>query len=87
MLVNKKTLAIIAAILGIIFIIAAIVYFITPAQSLPSFFPGHEAGLTKTHFKHGIGSLFLGLACFAFAWFQSGKKKNKIETTPPAQTQ
>src|SRR5205085_12667757 len=42
----------------------------------PSFFPGHEAGLTKYHYKHGIGALLLGLGCFAFAWFQSGKKSD-----------
>lgn len=84
---NKKVLAGVAAILGVLFIISAVIYFITPAESLPSFFPGHEMGLTKTHFKHGIGSLFLGLACFAFAWFQSGKKKNKVETTTPTETQ
>ena len=65
---------IVGGILGVVFIILAVVYFITPAQSLPGFLPGHEAGVMTKHIKHGIGSLVLGLACFAFAWFQSGKK-------------
>jgi hypothetical protein len=34
--------------------------------------PGFDASMTKTHFKHGIGAVVLGLAAFAFAWFQSG---------------
>ncbi|MGI8419512.1 MAG: hypothetical protein ACR2LN_02600 [Candidatus Levyibacteriota bacterium] len=63
-------------IIGLLLVIVAIVYFMTPASSLPSFFPGHQAGLSTHHYKHGIGSLFLGLACFAFAWFQSGKKSS-----------
>jgi hypothetical protein len=25
--------------------------------------------------KHGIASFLVGLACFAFAWFNSGPKK------------
>lgn len=86
---NKKLLAIIAVILGIIFLIAAVIYFITPAKSLPLFLPGYDAGITKTHFKHGLGALILALAAFAFAWFQSGgqRNKNKTDTTPPATTQ
>jgi hypothetical protein len=84
---NKKILAVVAGILGIIFIVIAVIYFITPAKSLPAFFPGHDVMVTKTHFKHGIGAFFLGLACFAFAWFQSGKKKNNSDNNPPAQTQ
>jgi hypothetical protein len=28
---------------------------------LPSFFPGHEAGATKVHVKHGIASGVAGL--------------------------
>lgn len=71
---NKKTLMAVGIVLGIIFVILAIIYFITPAASLPSFLPGHQAGLMTKHTKHGIGAFILGLACFAFAWFQSGKK-------------
>jgi len=69
-----KPMVLLAGIIGLLLIIAAIVYFITPANSLPGFFPGHDATLTKAHFKHGIGAFLLGLGCFAFAWFQSGKK-------------
>ena len=84
---NKKILVTLASILGLLFIVIAVIYFITPAKSLPTFFPGHDVTITKTHFKHGIGVFFLGLACFAFAWFQSGKKKNTTDNMPPTQTQ
>ena len=44
------------------------------AGSLPHFLPGFEAGATNIHFKHGLASLLLALASFAYAWFQSGKR-------------
>lgn len=65
-----------AVILGIILIVIGIVYFVEPAGSLPSFFPGHEAGSSHHHVKHGIAAILVGLACFAFAWFNSGPKKS-----------
>jgi hypothetical protein len=71
---NPRVLAIAAAIAGVILIVIAFVYFLEPAKSLPSFFPGHQAGSTHHHAKHGIAALALGLACFAFAWFQTGPR-------------
>ncbi len=72
-----KLLAWLAILLGIIFVIVGIIYFITPAHSLPSFFPGFDASTAKTHLKHGIGAIGLALACFAFAWFNTGKKSSQ----------
>jgi len=61
--------------LGILLIVVAIVYFVDSAGALPSFFPGHQAGSTHHHAKHGIAALVLGLGCFVFAWFQSGPSR------------
>ena len=61
---------------GIILIVIALVYWAEPAKSLPSFFPGHAAGSNHHHVKHGIAAFLLGLACFAFAWFRSGPKRD-----------
>ncbi len=68
---------ILAWILGLALLVVAVIYFITPASSLPSFFPGYQVGMEKTHLKHGVASLFLSLAVFAFAWFQGGKKSGQ----------
>ena len=59
---------------GAALIVIAIVYWAEPASSLPSFFPGHQAGSGHHHIKHGIASFFVGLAALVFAWFQTGKK-------------
>jgi Na+/H+ antiporter NhaD/arsenite permease-like protein len=75
---NLRRLVVPAVILGILLIVVAVIYFVEPQHSLPSFFPGHssasdpEAG--HHHTKHGIAALVVALACFAFAWFQTGPK-------------
>jgi uncharacterized membrane protein HdeD (DUF308 family) len=76
---NRKLLATLAVVLGIALIVVAVVYWAEPARSLPWFFPGHEAGSNHHHVKHGIASLLVGLACFAFAWFNTGPKKSAAE--------
>ena len=69
---NRRLLAIVAIVIGIALIAVAVVYFAEPAKSLPSFFPGHQAGSAHHHTKHGSASLLVGLACLAFAWFNTG---------------
>jgi uncharacterized membrane protein HdeD (DUF308 family) len=64
-----------AILAGVVLIVIAVVYFAEPASSLPSFFPGHEAGSSHHHTKHGLLAFILGLGCFVFAWFQSGPSK------------
>jgi uncharacterized membrane protein HdeD (DUF308 family) len=64
-----------AILAGIVLIVIAVIYFAEPAGSLPSFFPGHDAGSSHHHTKHGLLALVLGLGCFIFAWFQSGPSR------------
>jgi uncharacterized membrane protein HdeD (DUF308 family) len=83
---NLRKLMIPAVVLGIVLIVVAVIYFADPAKSLPSFFPGHvsassaEAG--HHHTKHGIAAVVVALACFAFAWFQTGPKARAAGTQP-----
>ncbi len=73
---NDRLVAAVAVIVGIVLIVIAAVYFAEPAKSLPSFFPGHQAGSAHHHVKHGIASLCVGLAFFVLAWFRSGPKRS-----------
>jgi hypothetical protein len=73
---NQRALVGLAVIVGILLVVVAIVYWAEPAKSLPSFFPGHSPTSTTHHVKHGIAALAVGLAAFAFAWFQSGSKQS-----------
>ena len=69
---RNRALAIVAVVVGILLIVGAVIYWVEPAHSLPSFFPGHESGSNHHHVKHGIAALVVGLGCFVFAWFQTG---------------
>jgi hypothetical protein len=69
---NRRALALAAVVVGIALIVIAIVYWIEPAKSLPSFFPGHQAGSNHHHVKHGIAAFLVGLAALVYAWFQTG---------------
>ena len=69
---KRRNLIVPAVLLGLVFLAIAVIYFVEPASSLPSFFPGHEAGSSHHHTKHGIAALVVAAACFIFAWFQSG---------------
>jgi hypothetical protein len=80
---HRKLLVVLALILGTALIVVAIIYWVEPAGSLPSFFPGHEAGSSHHHTKHGIAAFLVGLACFAFAWFNSGPKKKGATARAP----
>jgi len=69
---KRRNLIAPAIALGVLFLVIAIVYWVDSAGSLPSFFPGHEAGSGHHHVKHGIAALIVAVGCFVFAWFQSG---------------
>jgi hypothetical protein len=51
--------------LGVVLLVVAAVYFLMPADQLPGFFPGHEAGVTHIHAKHGIVAGVAGLVLLA----------------------
>ena len=70
----KKTLTWAAVILGVACLLAAFVYWLTPANALPSFMPGYDPALAAHHIKHGIAALVVSLGLLAYAWFASAKK-------------
>jgi hypothetical protein len=74
---KNRALIVPAALLGLALIAVAIVYWAEPAKSLPSFFPGQQAGSSHHHFKHGIAAFLVGLAILAFAWFQTGSPSRR----------
>jgi hypothetical protein len=79
---NKKTSLIVPAVVaGVVFLAIAVLYWVDTAHALPSFFPGHESAPTgHHHVKHGIAAFVVALACFVFAWFQTGPKSSTPAT-------
>jgi hypothetical protein len=71
-LTKNRKLIVPAVLLGVALLVVAGLYVAEPARSLPSFFPGHEAGSAHHHVKHGIAALVCALGAFVIAWFQTG---------------
>jgi hypothetical protein len=78
---RNRQLALLAVVVAVVLIAIAVIYWVEPARSLPSFFPGHKAGSDHHHVKHGFAAFIVALALLAFAWFQSGPQR---EPTAPA---
>ena len=72
---QSRIATILLIIAGAALVALAIYYIVTPAGSLPSFFPGHLAGSVHRHLKHGLLAAVVGVCCFLGAWVLSGKKE------------
>jgi drug/metabolite transporter (DMT)-like permease len=59
----------IITLLGVALLIVAGVYFLLPADQLPAFLPGHEAGVTHVHAKHGIVAAIAGIVLIGTGWY------------------
>jgi hypothetical protein len=59
----------ICVILGIALLVVAGMYFLMPADALPAFFPGHETGLARMRYKHGMVSGATGVVLLVTSWF------------------
>ena len=70
----KKSFAKIASIIGALFVILALIYWLVPGKSLPHFIPGYGKSLDVTHPKRAIASLVVAIIFFIVAWFKRGKK-------------
>jgi hypothetical protein len=55
--------------LGVVLLVIAAVYFLVPADQLPGFFPGHEAGVARVHMKHGVVAGVAGIVLIAAGMF------------------
>ena len=62
--------------LGVLLVALGVYYLVTPAGNLPSFLPGHLAGSTHHHTKHGIVAFGLAAAAFVGAWFTTTPSKS-----------
>ena len=77
--------AVVLVVVGILCIIAAILYFSEPAKSLPSVlgaikFNGHNLSRSSSHRSvRGITTLVVGVVCLAAAWFAYFWKAKKVD--------
>jgi hypothetical protein len=72
---KNRRLILPAILVGLVLIVVGVIYIVEPASSLPSFFPGQQAGSSHHHVKHGIAALLVGAAALVLAWFQTGPSR------------
>ena len=58
-----------AYVLGIICVIAAVMYYVMPAGQLPTFMPGYMAGSTHIHQTHALAAAVAAVVLFVLGWF------------------
>jgi len=58
-----------AYLLAIICIVVAVVYYVIPAGSLPTFMPGYIAGSSHIHHTHAIAAAVAAVVLFVLGWF------------------
>ena len=56
-------------VIGLVLLAVAAMYFLMLADALPSFFPGHEAGLARIRVKHGIIAAVAGVVALGTGWW------------------
>lgn len=70
---RQRALAVPLVVLGLILLVAAVIYFVQPASGLPGFFPGYDPALARHHTTHGIVALLLGAVCIGGGWMLTGR--------------
>ena len=78
--IQLKAISIVLIVVGVVLAGLSVMYFVTPADALPAFLPGHQAGSTHHHAKHGLATGTLAVVAFIGAWMTSAPKK---DSSPP----
>jgi hypothetical protein len=65
------------AVLGFVFVVIGVVYVTHSAATLPSMFPGHQAGSTHHHLKHATAMFGLAIVSWIAAWLLSGQRSTR----------
>jgi hypothetical protein len=73
--IQIRPLTIVLIVLAGLFVLAGIMYFSRTAADLPSFVPGHTAGSSHHHIKHGIAMFGLAVLALIGAWFTTAPER------------
>ena len=65
---------VLAFLLAILCVIAAVMYFVMQAGSLPTFMPGYVPGSTAIHMKHAIAAAGAAVVLFLIGWLVGRSK-------------
>ena len=66
---GENPMRMIAYLLGLVCAIAAVMYFVMPAGSLPTFMPGYAEGSAHIHHTHALAAAVAAVVLFGIGWF------------------
>jgi uncharacterized membrane protein HdeD (DUF308 family) len=78
-----RVLGIVIVIIGVLAVIAGILYFTEPAHSLPSFFPGYMAHKNVKHPRRGLIAVIIGAILILvglFAALNGGRRRRTFSS-------
>ena len=75
---SLRTMGWILIALGVLAVVAAILYFVLPAHSLPAFM-GPATHASKHRTKRGIAALVVGVVLLAISWYPFRRAKGTLE--------
>jgi len=78
--IRIRAVTVLLVVLAIALVAVGVVYVTRTAADLPSFFPGHAAGVTKHHYKHSFVAFTLAIVTLVGAWFTTAP--DRPNTTP-----
>jgi hypothetical protein len=82
----RYSTAALALMVGVAFIVLAIVYWALPADSLPSWLPGHKPHSHPRHGhhhkRHGLTAFVLGIASLSVAWIAVRERARRRRDRP-----
>lgn len=64
-----------AYLLAIICVVLAVMYYVTPAGSLPTFMPGYIPGSQNIHMKHAIAAAVAAVILFVLGMFAGRSRR------------
>jgi hypothetical protein len=73
---SKRVIALVLAIIGILFLILGVVYLVVPAHSLPGFIGYIKNGGTGKHNLRMATSFVIGVVLLVAAWFVGRSNKS-----------
>jgi amino acid permease len=73
---GRRAIAFVVLVVGIVALIAGVIYLVVPAGSLPSFIPGHLAGVTHKHTNRGMAGIGVGIVLVVLAVLLGRKSRS-----------
>lgn len=73
---SRQFLAVVVLIIALLAIAGGVMYLAVPSESLPSFFPGHLAGVTAKHYNRGDAGIGIGIVLATAGFFLIRRRRS-----------